>query len=508
MKNKHFLSGFVLVFLLLFSACEDYLDINFDPSNPQVAEGFAILPPVLAQMVRGEAFDIRFIGQYTQNWASTAINNAIDQHGYTPGSDALGEKWRSHYWSIGKNIDLIVEQAKAKEQWDYVGAALAVRAWSWQTTTDYHGEMILKQAWEPNRYVFDFDAQEDIYKEVERLCNEALEYLNRTDGLVNAASLGRGDLVYKGDRLKWIKFVNAVLARNAHHISNKSSYNPTKVIEYCDKSLAANTDNFNVPHAGTSTADANFFGPLRNNLRVYRPTRFFVNLLNGTTLNGVTDPRLPLMITASPDNIYRGVTPTRGDSTNTAAATGTTRIPLLWGVSPTITNAAQIPGKYIFTDKADHPLVTYSEIQFIKAEAAFIKGDKAVAYNAFRKGIIAHMDFTRVAAADRDNYLKSAAVPQTADALTLSDIMLQKYISLWVHGALETWVDMRRYAYSNTVYKGFILPSPLYIDNAGKPAYRVRPRFNSEYVWNRESLNKIKGNDANYHTIEPWFVLK
>ena len=104
--------------------------------------------------------------------------------------------------------------------------------------------------------------------------------------------------------------------------------------------------------------------------------------------------------------------------------------------------------------------------------------------------------------------LHGAAVPQTSDELKLSDIMLQKYIALWVIGSLETWVDMRRYNYSSDVYIGFAPPPALYIDNGGKLAYRFRPRFNSEYVWNRESLNTIGGNDPDYHTKPPWFSQK
>lgn len=484
--------------------CEDYLDVNFDPSNPQVAEGFALLPPIFSQMARGEAFDDRFVGQYVQNWASTTANNVWDLHGYAAGSDAGGEKWRSHYWSIGKNIDLIIEQAAPKEQWDYIGVAKAIRAWSWQSTTDVNGEMILTQAWEPNRYVFDFDPQEDVYAEVDRLCKEAIADLAKSDGGVSQAGLARGDLIYAGDRAKWTKFVYSVLARNAHHITNKASYNPDKVIEYCDLSLASNADNFNVPHAGTNSADGNFFGPVRNNLRTYRQTQFVVNLLNGTIFNGVVDPRLPKMLSESPDMVYRGVKPGLGDTTNTN--NNPRRIPLLWGVSPSVTAAAQIPGKYIFTNNAPHPLVTYSEIQFIKAEAAFIKGDRNLAYDAFRNGIIAHMDFAAVAAADRDAYLASAAVPQSAAELTLSDIMMQKYISLWVHGALETWVDMRRYRYSSDVYKTFALPTTFFLDNSGKPVYRLRPRYNSEYVWNRASLDEFGGNNPDYHTYELWFM--
>ena len=93
MKIKIFISGFMIVLLLALSACKDYLDVNFDPSNPQVAEGFAILPPIFSQMARGEVFDTRYIGQYIQNWASTAVNNTADLQGYFPGSDAMGEKW-------------------------------------------------------------------------------------------------------------------------------------------------------------------------------------------------------------------------------------------------------------------------------------------------------------------------------------------------------------------------------------------------------------------------------
>jgi len=504
MKFKLIISGLLATALFIPTGCDKYLDVNFDPSNPQVAEGFAILPPMLAQMVRGESFDDRYIGQYVQNWASTAKNNVWDQHGYAPGSDAAGEKWRQHYWSIGKNIDLMIEQATAKQQWDYVGVAKAIRAWSWQTTTDVNGEMILKQAWEPNRYVFDFDTQDLIYQEVERLCMDALTDLSRTDGGACEASLGRGDLVYKGKRSQWIRFVYANLARNAHHLTNKGTYNPDKVIEYVDKSFTSNADNFNVPHAGTGSADGNFFGATRNNLRTYRQTTYILNLLNGTVFNGVTDPRLPIMLSASPDGVYRGVTPTLGDPTN--VNNDPTRIPLVWGVSPSVTDAKLIPGKYIFTDKAGHPMITYSEMQFVKAEAAFIKGDKPMAFDAFKKGIRAHMDFAGVAVADQDTYMASAAVPQADGDLKLSDIMLQKYISLWVHGALETWVDMRRYHYDSQVYTGFTLPATLYLDNGGKLAYRVRPRYNSEYVWNRESLDVFGGNNPDYHTYEPWFI--
>jgi hypothetical protein len=55
------------------------------------------------------------------------------------------------------------------------------------------------------------------------------------------------------------------------------------------------------------------------------------------------------------------------------------------------------------------------------------------------------------------------------------------------------------------VFKGFTLPASYFTDNLNKPAYRVRPRFNSEYVWNLDQLKLFGGDKADYHTYEQWF---
>ncbi|MDH5399341.1 MAG: SusD/RagB family nutrient-binding outer membrane lipoprotein [Cyclobacteriaceae bacterium] len=471
--------------LILLSSCEEYLDINHDPRFPTTATAEVLMPPLFWEMTRGEVFDSRYFGMYTQNWHRTSPRYWGDLHGYLPGSDAAGEKWRQHYWAIGTNIDLITDDAEASKKWWYVGAAKAIRAWSWQSSTDVYGEMIFKQAWEPGRYIFDYDNQAEIYDEVVRLCNESLDYLNKND---ETNTLIIGDLVYGGDADKWKKFVYATLARNAHHISNKSSYDPNKVIEYVDKSFASNEDNFNVPFAATSSADANFYGSKRGNLGVYRQSEFAISLVDGTVFSGVVDPRLAEMFQASPDGIFRGLTAAVGDTSS-----GDQDIPPFYG-------------KYVYQDDVVHPLITFWELQFMKAEAALIKGDKPLALTAYNNGIEAHMDFVGINQVDKDAYMASAAVAQTPDVLALSDIMLQKYISLHAIGILETWVDLRRYDYDPAVYTGFTLPDPLYGDNGGKPVYRARPRYNSEYKWNVDALEKIGGTSVDFHTTKPWYL--
>jgi hypothetical protein len=123
---------------------------------------------------------------------------------------------------------------------------------------------------------------------------------------------------------------------------------------------------------------------------------------------------------------------------------------------------------------------------------------------------------------ERNTYLAGANVKQTAALLTKSDIMLQKYIALWGWGMVETWTDMRRYHYIDLdaitglpVYKALQPLAAIYGDNQGRPVYRIRPRFNSEYVWNINSINEMiqsansyntfSVQEVNLHTSECWF---
>jgi hypothetical protein len=75
-------------------------------------------------------------------------------------------------------------------------------------------------------------------------------------------------------------------------------------------------------------------------------------------------------------------------------------------------------------------------------------------------------------------------------------------------------MDMRRYHYLDTdpstgsqIYVGFTKPTNLDPDNNGHFVQRIRPRYNSEYVWNQYGLGKItpvSGLDPAYQTIPLW----
>ncbi|MDP4206578.1 MAG: SusD/RagB family nutrient-binding outer membrane lipoprotein, partial [Bacteroidota bacterium] len=245
---------------------------------------------------------------------------------------------------------------------------------------------------------------------------------------------------------------------------------------------------------------------MRDNLENFRPTQFLISLLDGTVF-GIADPRLKVMVAPAPDGVYRGLIPTQGMGSLTTSQKPNNP----WNENTAPTTATK--GRFLYTNKASFPLMTYSELQLIKAEAALKANKASVALDAYKKAVTAHFDFvnqyadTPISASDRDTYL-ATVIPTDPAALTLSMVMLQKYIAQFGWGYHETWSDLRRYHYSSDVFTGFTLPSSdvLWPDNNGLPAQRFRPRYNSEYVWNKAALDKVKGFDKNYHTYEMWFT--
>lgn len=315
---------------LVTTGCESYLDVNTNPNGPdQVVAPHLYLPAIQSELVLGMQYDARYLGRYIQNWNYRDADLTWDRHGYATGSDAAGQLWRSVYWTMGVNLTDMITKAQEEERWDFVGVGYVLRAFGWQMLTDYHGEIVVKQAFEPGRTTFDYDSQEYVYEEVRRLAMLAIENLERTDGKVGT-TLGQGDLIYNGDREKWLRFAYGLLAINESRLTNKSNFNPDKVIEYVDKALQSNADDASVRFEGAVSSDTNFFGPRRGNLNPYRQSKFIVSLLDGSnpvlndpslvgedpvfTEQHLKDPRLPVMLAPANDGQYRGVTPSVGVS--------------------------------------------------------------------------------------------------------------------------------------------------------------------------------------------------
>ncbi|WP_158559286.1 SusD/RagB family nutrient-binding outer membrane lipoprotein [Deminuibacter soli] len=533
-----------LAISLLDTACSKKIDEAYLNPNAQVVEPIEqLLPSVIANFTAGSsaansgngtAGDAREIGRYIQYWAQNTNNYQYDRMGGTNGGNGgiLGYTWTMHYAAVGQNLNQIINWGSQQQKWDYVGAAWAIRAWSWLTLGDEYGNVILKEAFDNSRTQFDYDSLSMVYDTVRVTAQRALTFLNQA-GTGISANLAIGDKYFNnGDLDKWKKFAYGVLARSFHHLSNKSTYQADSVIKYCDLAMSVNNDNCIQTFENSNVSGTmNYFGPTRGNVGSIRQTVFIADLLSGNNplFPGIQDPRIYYLIRENANGTFKGISPVKGAAASTGLATND--LPTnFWGSTYTSTTATDDKNaRFIFRNQAPFPVMTACEMQFIKAEAQFIKGDKAGALATYRNAIQLHIDMLKndyatnvpanglITDAAENAYLNNTAiVPETADKLTLSHIMLQKYIALYGWNAHETWVDMRRYHYidkdanGNQVYTGWVplAVTDIYPDNNGKYVYRARPQNTSEYLYNIIAVTAMGGTATDYCTHECWFSMK
>jgi hypothetical protein len=400
--------------------------------------------------------------------------------------------------------------------------------------TDVYGDVILREAFNTSQLVFNYQEQAEVYDSVRAIAFRALEYLALTGDNVNAENLRKGDqYFYGGDVNKWKKFAYSVIARSYNHLSNKTDYKPDSVIKYANLGINTNADNATAKFANTGIAGtANAYGPLRGATTAIpvgplRQTAFIAALVSGTnpTFEGAPDPRAAYLIRENTNGTFKGVLP--GQGTSSLAVNDQPRN--FYGGAFGITSATSDTGaRYIFKNASQFPVLTNAETKFVLAEAYYRKGSKALARQAYIDGINASFDLLisnyetsippqyKITADKRAAYLSNPKVVPPDNLLSLSHIMLQKYIALYGYGIIETWVDMRRYHYNadtdagNPVYADFTPPSGsnLFVNNNNKLVYRARPRYNSEYLYNVKELERIGAIALDYHTKEMWFSQK
>lgn len=573
--------SFILLLVLGLGSCTDtWLNVNKNVDAPDWVDPILRLGPVLASF-EGISYDMRAVAPLVQYFggSSTYVSTYGVSQSYFVGSDAGGECWRMSYWLQGINLENIINDGRSAGQFRYAGIGLTIKAYSWHILASLHADLPVKDAYVPGLLSHSYDSQDYAYSMVRSWAKQAIAEFEKTDNTAYPGSLSTQDLIYKGDAAKWKKFAYAVLARNYIAMSKKNTAYLDSAIICADKSFTSPSDDPSLTFQATGVSTtSNFYGVFRANLtNVFTQSDYITQVLTGTIPNynsagsieglsnyqmvtdtATLDPRSILLL-GTLDPVATDLnTVKKGTYKFVGTRQGFTAACSFWGSTTVPTIALNGTGRWLYRDDAPWPLSSFTEIQLVKAEALFTKGQKAEALAAFKLAVSGHMDFVKrlIVPADKvsaarfttlaNDYLNSKFVNNLPLAdFTLSHIMMQKYIALFPW-SLETWNDMRRYHYdlvlgsagipvSGTswtsdvvyhktdadparVYKGFYLGaanvetrrSKFATTNLGSPCYRLRPRYNSEYMWNLPSLKlltPIAGDADNYQCSMPWFSI-
>ncbi|QEC45113.1 SusD/RagB family nutrient-binding outer membrane lipoprotein [Pseudobacter ginsenosidimutans] len=426
------ISGILAAWVLAVSitGCDKYLD-KLD--NPNLVKE----PPLnglLTTSTYQTAYDAFLMGDITSYYTQYLASNSKASDGDIYNEVDYSNTWESFYATM-MNIQQMITKAEANKAYKHLGVGKILMAYNLNMLINSFGDVPFSEALKGlDLLIPTFDKQADLHQTCLTLLSDGIADLNKQDVSMDLNS--NNDLIHKGSVSAWIKTANALKARFLTQFSKTPGYNPTEVLNTLTNAYESNEDDAALTvFDGRSPWNAVSYANTQLDLDGWLSTQY-VDALNGTTY-GVVDPRLALIASKTKFGDYRGTPNGAG-----RIGTGTDdEESYLW-----------INGYY---SKGNAPLwlVTYAEMKFIEAEAAFRANDPQTAYNAYLDGIRLHMEKVGVATADRNAYLNNPAVAVGKDNLTLNLIFKEKYVVMFLNP--EAWVDARRFDYK---YKDFTLP--------------------------------------------------
>ncbi len=397
------------------SGCGSFLTgdkLSSDPNNPSQATAVQLFVGVQANMFSSQENSVAMtVCMWMQQCAGVG-GRFVDQYAhYTVNEFSWDGNWFQVYTGGGL-IDLRKIEAAERAAGDsvFLGVAKVWEAFNMGVAADLWGDVPYTQAVGSSPAPA-LDAQSAVYDSVQSLLSQAIVEL----GGPGTGPLGN-DLVYGGDKAKWIAAAHTLKARFLLHTVEAAATKATvygNAITEATSGIGSTAGDLTAYHS-TATSERNIWYQ-------FQTTTFGQDVVAGKALldimNGRTDPRLPQYFAKNALNAYGGEDPNVAQPGNTISPlngiSGNTSLRMC----PTSSSCGAFR----------QPLVTYQENQLILAEAYNQTSNDALA--------LTHLNNARAVPG------LPALVGITGVAL-LDSIMIEKYVALYQN--IEVWNDYRR----------------------------------------------------------------
>jgi hypothetical protein len=437
---KHLKLYGLLLFIFLFAACKKQLDVNLDNPNGIGA------PQVPAKSFFASALDNTtrrtLTGYYSANlwmgqWARSGnYSPATELETFNLTNAFQQGNWQASYKNI-YDYNLVISKSPANSL--MAGASEVMKAYVFQTLVDTYGNVPYKEASNPEVTARPkYDTAEVIYKDLVNKITAAQAVIK---GSTPSADDIAGDILFKGDKTKWLKFSNTLKLRMLIRQLPKASAASVqaeiaKIVSEGSGFLGAGED------AGINPGYADVVGqqsPLWNSIGLepggtspkennnyYRANKSMTDFLQS-----VTDPRLNFLFKANNNSGYDG---------NFFGETATARQnSVTSGIGAGLLKSATMPAI----------LMTASESFFLQAEAAQRAVLSGNVDNLYKQAVQESFRLLGVpnAATAADNFVTTTSsdlVNITSSTNKIKTIIQQKWVALCGLNGLEVWSEFRR----------------------------------------------------------------
>ena len=420
---KKFIIPSMIVAMMSFSSCNDYLDINSNPNSPDEASltNDLIYPGVEMAYAANVGDYLRSCAGYLSEYYAQnfGTSNYINFTRFEPTQARTSVFYSQFNLRVLSNANIVKGKAQAEENWATYLAATVMSAASYQILIDMYGETPYSEALDSENAMPKYDTGEEVYAGILNDLDEAIAKV--TDMNQTSAT---SFLLPNATAADWIKVANALklkIMMREHNVVNVSSQLsslisqnnfPTSDVEWAGCwSNAAEKAN---PFYSEEFAD---WGAQKNAV---------LNCALEVTMSAYNDTRLPVYFTRSQydGGIHGSVS---GDNMGTAAAP--------WG---TMTYWSRPNMAY------DSPVsfISLAEIEFFLAEYYAENGDLNAGASHYQAALNASYDSAGVSGAD------AAMQAYPFDAANWKrSLGVQKWVHLGCVNTFEGWCELRRLKY-------------------------------------------------------------
>jgi hypothetical protein len=420
----------MLLMVISTSCTENFEEINTDPNHLEKISPGTLLNPILYSVA---TFNTSKSDDFTFNIMQVALpypSVSGGVHRYDISESAGNSTWNTYYRWLN-NVREMKEASIAAQDGNYEAVALTLNAWLYSQLTDCFGDVPMDEAVRGEEGIFQpaFNTQQEVYTKI-------LADLERANTLFDASKpmIYGSDILYsstaetdKGKNIvKWRMFCNSLRLRLLLRVSGKAEMDAfTKMAAIVNDPVAnpVFTNNSEAAILKISGVGANLspWGRAIDFTTFRAGSQFFID-----NLNNFNDPRRPIFNTQAKTKDGKTLIGYKGIPSAYVGSDSQ------FDYIPSNLNIALV------TAPMSCVIMTYAEVEFIKAELALkgvIGSDAETHYNNGVKAAIEQWG----AVMPVDYFSNSAAAYDG----TLERIMLQKYYALYFND-YQQWFEYRR----------------------------------------------------------------
>ncbi len=419
------------VFTIISTSCTEKFDeLNTDPNRLDRVSPGTLLNPVIYSMA---SFNTERSADFTFQFMQVSLpfpSVSGGLHRYDMSESAGNSTWNTYYRWV-KNIKEMKAAADAVNDPNYQAIALTLNAWAYSLLTDSFGDVPMSQAGSADEGILRpaFDTQKDIYI---KLLGD-LETANSLFVPTKAMIYGT-ELLYNNNVSNWQKFCNSLHLRLLLRVSNRAEMNAGAKMA----AIINDPAKYPVFTKVDESAILKITGVEPN----ISPWGRSIDFTNGRAaasyfvdnLNGFNDPRRAKVLSQA----------TRLDPvTKKNVAIGYKGIPSAYsGADSQFDYTPSNMIRALVEAPMVAPVMTYAEVEFIKAELAqkgIITSSAQTHYQNGVKAAIEQWGLTMPA----DYFTNASYAANTAYDGSLERIILQKYYAL-IFTDYQQWFEYRR----------------------------------------------------------------